>query len=69
MQKICKDKYFIKNKNQFLELLKEFKNSKYCLPLVEASVKFNFITLPSWGTKLKNYIIEGMSYTCIERYK
>lgn len=68
VEKICRDKYNL-NKTEFISLLKELKDSKYCLPLVDARFKFNFITLTSWGTDLKQYIVNGASYTCIERYQ
>lgn len=54
--------------SDFVKLLKEFKQSKYCFPLIfNDNLRFNFITVPSWGTKHKHYIIDGASYSHIEK--
>ena len=52
--------------NDFVKLLKQLKESKYCIPLNE-DFKFNFITLPSWGTNHKQYKINGVAYSHIEK--
>lgn len=68
IEKLWSNKFSI-NKKEVLQCLLELKSSRYCLPLVKAPIKINFITLPSWGTKKKSYRINGLNYTCIELYE
>lgn len=52
----------------FIELLKQLKESKYCFPVIfNNNLKFNFITIPLWGTHHKQYKIKGEVYSHIEK--
>ena len=51
--------------NDYTKLLKELKSSKYCRPLSD-DLKFNFVIVPSWSTKHKQYKLNGEVYSHIE---
>lgn len=51
--------------NDYTKLLKELKNSKYCRPLSD-ELKFNFVIVPSWSTKHKQYKLDNAVYSHIE---